>query len=160
MSGTADQLEAGAAEDFLEAFDALTRAIRRARGASSVGDGQALTLSQFGLLQPLATTTEARIGELAAAAGITASTATRILDALERRGIVSRVRAAGDRRAVAVTLTARGREVLRRQDGWVRDREREFYAGLDPEERALAPELLRKLADLIDRLATSGPAAD
>jgi MarR family transcriptional regulator, organic hydroperoxide resistance regulator len=148
------------ADDFLEAFDSLTRAIRRARGASAIGDGQALTLSQYGLLQPLASTSDARIGELAVAAGITASTATRILDALERRGIVSRVRAAGDRRVVAVTLTPAGRAVLRRQDAWIRARERAFYAGLDGDERTFAPALLRKLADLIDGLATAGPAAD
>jgi DNA-binding MarR family transcriptional regulator len=148
------------ADDFLDAFDSLTRAIRRARGASAIGDGQVLTLSQYGLLQPLASSSDARIGELAVAAGITASTATRILDALERRGIVSRVRATGDRRAVAVTLTPAGRGVLRRQDAWIRARERAFYAGLDGDERTFAPALLRKLADLIDGLATAGSAAD
>jgi DNA-binding MarR family transcriptional regulator len=152
--------EADGADDFLDAFDSLTRAIRRARGASAIGGGQALTLSQYGLLQPLASSSDARIGELAIAAGITASTATRILDALERRGIVSRVRAAGDRRAVAVTLTPAGRAVLRRQDEWIQARERAFYAGLDGDERTFAPALLRKLADLIDGLATAGPAAD
>src|ERR1700732_3166102 len=94
-----------AADDFLAAFDSFAQAIRRARGASGAGAGHPLTLSQYGLLQPLIDRHEARIGERAEAAGITASTATRILDALERRGIVSRVRAQTDRRAVAVTLT-------------------------------------------------------
>ena len=47
--------------------------------------------------------------ELAVEAGVTASTATRILDALERRGIIMRTRSAEDRRAVTVTLTDFGR---------------------------------------------------
>lgn len=144
------------AEDFLAAFDELTRAIRRARGAPSATDGLGLTLSQYGLLQPLAEGGEARIGELAEAAGITPSTATRILDALERRGIVSRERAPGDRRGIAVRLTPDGRSILSRQDTWIRNRERAFYAALDAEERGLAPELLRKLATLIDAIAAAG----
>jgi DNA-binding MarR family transcriptional regulator len=110
------------------------------------------------LLEPLVEGDDARIGELAEAAGITASTATRILDALERREIVSRVRADNDRRAVAVRLTPTGRNVLRRHRSWVQERERELYASLRPQERALAPELLRKLAGLVDALAAGGPA--
>jgi DNA-binding MarR family transcriptional regulator len=153
---------AGASDEraFLEAFDSLTRAIRRARGASATPGGLQLTLSQYGLLQPLGESSESRIGELAQAAGITASTATRILDALERRGIVSRVRATSDRRAVAVRLTPQGEVALGRHRAWVQDREREFYAGLDSAERAVAPDLLNKLAGLIDALAAAAPAID
>jgi DNA-binding MarR family transcriptional regulator len=142
------------AEEFLAAFDSLTQAVRRARGASVAGAGHPLTLSQYGLLQPLTDREGVRIGELADEAGITASTATRILDALERRGLVSRARAETDRRAVAVALTPEGRRVLRRQDEWMQARQRAFYAALDQRERELAPDLLRKLAVLIDGLAS------
>jgi DNA-binding MarR family transcriptional regulator len=143
-------------EDFLAAFDSFTRAVRRARGASGAGAEHPLTLSQYSLLAPLTEKPEARIGELAEEAGITASTATRILDALERRGFVSRIRAPSDRRAVAVKLTPRGRAILRRQDEWVRGLQRSFYGALGPRERELAPELLRRLADFADVLANSG----
>jgi len=143
-------------DQFLATFDELARAIRRARGASNAGNGEALTLSQYGLLQPLAERKQARTGELAEAAGITASTATRILDALERRGLVMRLQAADDRRAVAVRLTSRGRVLLGRHREWIRERQRDFYAGLGPVSRGLAPELLHRLAVLIDDLA-AGP---
>ena len=88
---------------------------------------------------------------------ITPSTATRILDALERRGIVDRTRSTGDRRGVSVTLTAAGRDVLRDEHDWLRAREREFYARLPQDERRLAPDLLLRLAALIDEMA-AGPA--
>ncbi len=143
-------------ERFVEAFDSLARAIRRARGALSTGSGEGLTLSQYGLLQPLADRNQARTGELAEAAGIRASTATRILDALERRGLVVRLQATDDRRAVAVRLTERGRVLLARHGEWVRERQRNFYSELELDERGLAPDLLRKLCDLIDDLA-AGP---
>ncbi|MGA2929404.1 MAG: MarR family transcriptional regulator [Solirubrobacteraceae bacterium] len=142
-------------EQFLTAFDSLARAIRRARGAPNSGE-EGLTLSQYGLLAPLADRNQARTGELAEAAGITASTATRILDALERRDVVVRLQAADDRRAVAVRLTLRGRMLLDRHRDWIRERQRGFYAELEPDERALAPDLLSRLAGLIDQLA-AGP---
>jgi DNA-binding MarR family transcriptional regulator len=101
---------------------------------------------------------EARIGDLAAAAGVTPPTASRILDALERRDLVRRARSAHDRRAVAVSLTPAGRTVLRDQEGWMRARQESFYMGLPREEQALAPDLLRRMAALIDDLA-AGPEA-
>jgi DNA-binding MarR family transcriptional regulator len=100
----------------------------------------------------------ARVQELAANAGITASTATRILDALERRGIVRRVRSREDRRGVAVSLTDFGEQLLGSQQAWLRGRQRAFYASLPRVEQELAPDLLVRLAALIDELA-AGPDA-
>jgi DNA-binding MarR family transcriptional regulator len=137
---------------FFDGFDALAQAIRRARGASANGDN-ALTLSQHALLQGLAERDHARVRELAHEAGVTAPTATRILDALERRGIVERTRSSEDRRSVTITLTGSGRRVLRHQDGWLRDRQRHFYASLPTAEQELAPDLLWRLAELVDELA-------
>src|SRR5438067_13294300 len=97
-------------DDFFAGFDALAQAVRRARGANGADGG--LTLSQYGLLEGLANRRAARVQELAAAAGISASTATRILDALERRGIVRRTRSDDDRRAVSVSLTEFGEDLL------------------------------------------------
>ena len=153
---TADEVQVAAtdpAEDFLAAFDAFAQAVRRARGAPVRADDRALTLSQYALLAPLIEQDGARVQELANDAAITASTATRILDALERRGIVQRSRSADDRRAVAVTLTGHGRELLSSQDGWMRARQRTFHASLPADEQALAPDLLLRLATLIDDLA-------
>ena len=143
-------------DEFLDGFDALAQAVRRARGANGHAADGGLTLSQYGLLEGLAGRRAARVQELATAAGISASTATRILDALERRGIVRRTRSSQDRRAVAVSLTDLGRDLLHAEQEWLRGRQRAFYASLPDAEQELAPDLLVRLAALIDELA-AGP---
>lgn len=147
---------AASPDEFLAAFDSFVQAVRRARGAPAHDRDRGLTLSQYGLLQPLATSEEARVRELAEQAGIAAPTATRILDALVRRGIVERRRSKDDRRGVSVTLTAQGREVLCAEDDWLRARQREFFAGLPGAEQELVPDLLVRLAGLIEDMA-NGP---
>ena len=147
----------GPAEDFLAAFEALAQAVRRARGAGVQTGDNDLTLSQYALLRPLVDRERAQVRELAADAGITAPTATRILDALERRELVTRTRSVDDRRAVNVTLTEAGGDALARQTRWMRGRERAFYATLPDVERELAPDLLLRLAGLIEELA-AGPS--
>jgi DNA-binding MarR family transcriptional regulator len=145
-------------ERFLSSFDTLAQAVRRARGARA-GESGGLTLSQYGLLEPLLGQDSARIRELAAQAGITAPTATRILDTLERGGLVRRNPALDDRRGVSVRLTERGRGLLGAQHGWLRSRQRAFHAALAPDERTLAPELMVRVASLIDELA-GGPGGE
>jgi DNA-binding MarR family transcriptional regulator len=147
-------MNSNAGIDFLTTFDAFAQAVRRARGAPAANSG--LTLSQYGLLETLTTRPAARVQELAEGAGITPSTATRILDALERRGIVRRARSLEDRRVVAVSLTDVGQQLLHDQQDWLRGRQRAFYESLPSAEQELAPDLLVRLAALIDELA-AGP---
>lgn len=149
-------MESPGASDFLAGFDALAQAVRRARGANGGAPNGGLTLSQYGLLELLADRQSARVQELAGHAGITPSTATRILDALERRGVVERIRSDEDRRAVAVSLTIAGRQLVYAEQEWLRGRQRTFYAALPGAEQELAPDLLFRLAALIDELAV-GP---
>ncbi len=146
------QLIADQETEFLDAFEALAQAIRRARGARASTE-RALTLSQFSLLQPLAGGRTARVRDLAEEAGISPSTATRILDALQRRTIVRRSRTRDDRRGVSVTLTALGREAVGAQEDWMRECQRTFFEGLPAVEREFAPDLLIRLAALIGELA-------
>jgi DNA-binding MarR family transcriptional regulator len=146
-------------DDFLAGFDALAQAVRRARGPNGHGADGGLTLTQYALLEGLHRRRAARVQELAAGAGVSASTATRILDALERRGVVRRAREDEDRRAVSVSLTELGSELLHAEQHWLRGRQRAFYASLPPAEQELAPDLLRRLAALIDELA-GGPESE
>lgn len=138
--------------DFVAGFDALAQAVRRARGANGSTNG-GLSLSQYALLEVLADRRSARVQELAAHAGVTASTATRILDALERRGVVLRLRDDEDRRVVAVSLTDQGQTLVTAEREWLRGRQRAFYAALPSSEQELAPDLMFRLAALIDELA-------
>jgi DNA-binding MarR family transcriptional regulator len=145
-----------APEEFLTAFEALAQAVRRARGAAASDRPGRLTLSQYGLLLGLGQSETARVSDLAAEAAIAPSTASRILDALERRGVVRRARSAMDRRAVTVTLTETGRRSLSDQDEWMRGRKLAFYEQLPAQERGLVSDLLVRLATLIDDLS-AGP---
>jgi DNA-binding MarR family transcriptional regulator len=96
------------------------------------------------------------VTDLAGQAAVTPSTATRILDVLERRAIVSRSRSAHDRRGVTVRLTDAGRRALARQDAWMQARQRHFYEQLPAHEQAIAADLLLRMSALIDELA-AGP---
>jgi DNA-binding MarR family transcriptional regulator len=142
-------------DGFVAAFGAFSQAIRRARGVSSDHPGH-LTFSQYALLRTLADRDGARVSDLAGRAAVTPSTATRILDALERRAIVSRTRSSHDRRGVTVRLTDAGRRALARQDTWMQERQRNFYAQLPEHEQAIAADLLLRMSALIDELA-AGP---
>ncbi len=160
MASVSDQPPETAADGdaFLGAFDALAQAIRRARGANAQPSDDLLTFSQYALLQSLDGSATARVSDLAGAAGVSPSTATRILDALERRAIVRRHRSPEDRRGVTVSLTDHGRRTLDRQVAWMRGRQQAFYDGLPDGERAWVADLLIRLAGLIDELA-AGPDA-
>lgn len=147
----------GLEEEFLVSFETLAQAVRRARGAAPQDRPGRLTLSQYSLLLPLCTSETARVSDLALEAGIAPSTATRILDALERRDIVQRARSEHDRRGVTVSLTATGRTLLSRQDAWMRARRLDFFSGLPDAERALVSDLLVRLAALIDDLGAGPP---
>ena len=153
----ADGPTEAAQEGFLVAFEALAQAVRRARGAAPQDLPDRLTLSQYSLLTPLAGGGAARISRLAGEAGIAPSTASRILDALERRDIVRRAASPEDRRGVVVSLTDAGREVLSRQDAWMRARRIAFFEALPVAEQLVVSDLLIRLADLIDELS-AGPA--
>jgi DNA-binding MarR family transcriptional regulator len=145
-----------ASEEFLTSFEALAQAVRRARGAVASDRAGRLTPSQYALLLPLCDSDTARVSDLAAQAAIAPSTASRILDALERRKLVRRARSAEDRRAVIVTLTDAGRRSLSDQHEWIRGRKLTFYDQLPPAERELVSDLLVRLAALIDDLS-AGP---
>lgn len=135
---------------FSDAWDALLVAVRRAqaRGARA---GEDLSLSQYQLLAPL---TDGRqpVGRLAAGAGISAPTATRVLDGLERSGAVLRERCLEDRREVLVSLTDAGRERLAAKHAQLEARRHHLYERLDPDERPQSTRLLHHLAELLGEL--------
>jgi len=140
-------------ESFSVAWDAFFGSIRRARGrfAREAGGGE-LTLPQYQLVTSMGEMPQRPVGELAEAAGIAPPTATRMLDGLERAGIVRRNPSSEDRRVVTVQLTSKGRRVLARKRKWVEERRRALYDSLTPVEREQAERLLHRLAGLMDEL--------
>jgi MarR family transcriptional regulator, organic hydroperoxide resistance regulator len=137
---------------FEAAWDEFFAAIRRARGRAAREHGDELTLSQYNLLGALGEHSELPVGEVALAAGVAAPTATRMLDHLQRAGIVRRAHSTRDRRVVTVALTTQGHQLLARKRVQVAEKRRTLHDSLTPSERDQAERLLRRLAGLIEEL--------
>ncbi len=126
-------------------------AIRRSQ-ARSQQSPEDLTLAQYYLLHPLEGEAGVPLGQLAECAGISAPTATRIVDGLERACVLRRERSETDRRTVLVSLTEAGRARLKRKRQQLAHRRRCLYENLEPEEREQGERLLRHLAELVGQL--------
>jgi len=73
------------------------------------------------------------------------ATATEVLDTLEGRGFVTRSRLESDRRAVSVSLTPAGRNLVTHAFPAHAERVREAFGGLDEAEKRQLAEICRKL---------------
>lgn len=140
------------AEEFVAAWEAFALATRRARARFGRDDGIELTPSQLHLLDSLAEGDVRTVGRLAEAAGVSAPTATRMLDGLERSGVVERSAHGADRRCVNVVLTEPGRDLVRRKRAAVAGRRGALFTRLGAGEADDATRLLSRLAELIDEL--------
>jgi DNA-binding MarR family transcriptional regulator len=115
---------------------------------------EGLTTRQCGLLRTLAAGEGARISHLAAAAGISPSAMTRVLEKLEARQLVKRVRgAAQDGRAASVAITQQGRHVRGKIDQLMLDRTRSIVSAFPP---GLQPQLLAAIRMLNQALEPGG----
>jgi MarR family transcriptional regulator, organic hydroperoxide resistance regulator len=135
-------------ERFTEAWDAFANALRRARSPSWQQPAP-LTPAQYHLLLALSHEPGLGVGDMAAAAGCTSPTASRILDGLERDGVVARVGSTEDRRRTIVSLTAKGKRLLTRQRRKHDQKKQRLYDQLSPAERRQAEALLRRLAEVV-----------
>jgi DNA-binding MarR family transcriptional regulator len=139
-----------------DAFDAawseFLGAVRRARGrAIAEIEREGLSLPQYHLLAALGEGSGGMpVGALAEAAGVAQPTATRMLDGLEREGVVVRRPSDADRRSVTVELTSRGRLLVRRKQKLVDARRSAVYESLRPSDRRAAVRVLRAMAASIE----------
>lgn len=136
-------VQLGAWTRFLRSHSAVTRELER-----DLALAHGLTLSDYDVLVQLGQAPGQRLRpvELASAVLLTRSGVTRLVQGLERAGLVERVPCPDDLRGSLVALTASGREALRGASGThlagIRAR---FADRLDDDE-------LRTLAALLDRL--------
>ncbi len=140
-------------EAFIESLRRFSRAQQRAKARRRCGTGEdALSLPQALLLSGLLHEPELTVGTLAEQAMVSNPTATRMLDALERAGLVQRRKCERDRRAVLVSLTEEGRGVV--EDSWsdLHDGLTRASAALSDSERREATRLLDRLAQLMDEI--------
>jgi DNA-binding MarR family transcriptional regulator len=142
-----------------EGIARLRRALRR--GARVADPGNTLAVAQLELLTALAEHPRARPGQLARLLNMRPNTVTTIVNALSARGMLDRVTALGDRRAVELTATEAGREAVL---AWQATNAAVLHLALSTlpakQRRALAAAVpaLDALASAIDRLADARTA--
>jgi DNA-binding MarR family transcriptional regulator len=116
LAQTSDQLhlaanEGAAWEGFLRAHATIMRAL-----SDELEQTEGLSLSSYDVLLQLARAPgrRLRMTELAEAVVLSPSGLTRLVERLERGGLVARIKAADDARGAYATLTDRGRARLRK----------------------------------------------
>lgn len=95
-------------EAVLTASRTMIAVATRSLGAAA----EETTIAQYRTLVVLASRGPQRMVDLAGALGVAPSTAGRMCDRLVRKGLIRRHRGRTDRRAVLVSITAAGREVV------------------------------------------------
>jgi len=93
-----------------EGIARLRRALRR--GARAADPGNTLAVAQLELLAAVAEQPGARPGQLARRLHMRPNTVTTIVNALSAGGMLRRVTAEDDRRAVELTVTGAGRQAM------------------------------------------------
>jgi DNA-binding MarR family transcriptional regulator len=122
---------------------ALVAIAARSLGAA----GEEVTLPQYRALVVLASRGPQRVSDLAGFLDVTGSTATRMCDRLARKGLIRRQRVSSDRRAVRVSISAAGRELV---SSVTQRRRREVQAIVDrmsAQQREQLVETLQMFAD-------------
>jgi DNA-binding MarR family transcriptional regulator len=113
-------------------------------------------LDRYGVTGPqlLALQVAARLGETPASSlsrhiHVSHSTMTGILDRLEKRGLVSRIRDKDDRRRVSISVSDRGRKVLDEAPSPLQDRFRSEIAKLEEWEQTQILSTLQRIAAMM-----------
>ena len=106
-----------------------------------------LTAVQAMVLNTLGDDDGVPAGRLGERVQLTSATLTGIIDRLENLGFTERRASKTDRRAVLVDLTDKGREIVGEIGPLLVGANREFLAGLGPEEQEQLRGLLQKLRD-------------
>jgi DNA-binding MarR family transcriptional regulator len=148
MTVAQSRSDAGLATSLRISVSRLARRLRVERIAQGPVE-HALSDTQLAALAALERHTAMSPGELAEHEKVQPPSMTRVIAALEARGLVTRMPHLTDRRQVVLTVTAEGREVVnharRRKEAWLAMRLKE----LSPEDRAI----LRAAAPILERLS-------
>ena len=144
-------------KDMSDAWRAFIGATRRLRTRQAA---EGLSVPQQHLLTPLLSSPDGEsVGSLAESAEIASPTATRMLDALERDGLVERHPSVDDRRRVVIRLTDTGRETVERELDRVAANHRELFGTLTDDERRSTHNVLTRMSERMNNFSSSPMAA-
>lgn len=140
----------GAVQKWWDELERLARILGQIGPDEVCCDG--LSQRQTAILRILVSSEGARLTDLAALSGITPSAMTRVLEKLEARGLVERVRGAHeDGRAAMVRITAAGRRTRKLLDELMRSRTQTIMDAIPQKQRAEVLNALELLNNAIER---------
>lgn len=118
---------------------------------------EGLSQRQCAILRVLVAREGTRISDLAALSGISPSAMTRVLEKLEARKLVERVRGAHeDGRAAMVRITAEGRRTRKQLDSLMVERTNTIISAIPEKQR---PQILKALTILNNAIESAGCCA-
>lgn len=120
---------------------------RLAEDLNAVLPADGPSLRHFAVLSVIGWRGGQRQTDLGDALGLDRTTIMKVVDDLERRGMLSRARRAEDRRAYTVGLTEQGRAWRESVLPLIVEHEERFLEPLSPGERALLQEMLLRLVE-------------
>ncbi len=106
-----------------------------------------LSLPEFLALDKVSTATNCRVQDIGVFLGFTKSGATRIVNRLEKKGYVSRIKSLEDARVCCVSLTEMGEEVLRKADERYKKQFSELLNKMPTHSADSAEEVLTSMAE-------------
>jgi DNA-binding MarR family transcriptional regulator len=145
----------GVRADAVDAVLSASRALVAVATKSLGSAAEETTIAQYRSLVVLASRGPQRLVDLAAALGVAPSTAGRMCDRLIRKGLIRRHRARADRRAVLVSITPAGREVVDTATARRRALIAEILAALTPERQQDVAVALRSFAEAAGEIPDS-----
>lgn len=109
-----------------------------------------LTGPQLLVLQFIGHSPEATTGAIAREISLSQATVTSIVDRLERKSLVQRIRSTHDKRRVIVSLTESGAAALLKAPSLMQESFIRAYAGMEKWEQTLLLSSLQRLADMMN----------
>ncbi|MDN5873759.1 MAG: MarR family transcriptional regulator [Sinobacteraceae bacterium] len=138
----------GDTQETLRAVRRITRAL--ALSSRDLARQHDLTATQLLCLRALREHEALSAGALAKALTLSPQTATGLIDRLEARGLVERVRSTSDRRCVLVSLTDAGNSLIEATGPMLQDRFVARFDALEPAHRRSLREALETVVSLLE----------
>ncbi len=109
-----------------------------------------LTTPQILILHTIHNQQELTIGQLAKAISLSQATVTTIIDRLEKRQLISRIRSARDKRKVYLELSDAGRETLHNAPPLLQEQFIKQFSNLKEWEQSMIIASLQRVAEMMD----------
>lgn len=139
-------------EEFQRAWTELINAAIHAQTRSGHGhrDGAELTLTQALLMDAVRGMDGPSVGAVAQVVGVSSPSATRMIQQLERRGLLARRRSERDERSTVVTVTEEGEQALALSRRHMEGKQRKVFDAIRPAMRPMVITLLQDLREALD----------